>query len=130
MSSLSPGYFLNGAMIPPPVTFLNGLTGRLHFDLPPDLERPRSFKSTEAAFQKFRWIHVPTQVGGGEFRYRVTAKYMDANGQVSSGAQVENAISLDPKIIDGFANVGFTRLRVVAGLRGPGQQRGRNPPAH
>jgi PLD-like domain len=85
------------------------LRNRLHFDLPPDLERPRSFKSTEAPFQKFRWIHVPTQVGGGEFRYRVTAKYMDANGQLSSGSQVENAISLDPKTIDGFANIGFTR---------------------
>jgi PLD-like domain len=85
------------------------LRNRLHFDLPPNLEKPRSFKSTEAPFQKFRWIHVPTQVGGGEFRYRVTAKYMDASGQLTSGAQVENAISLDPKTIDGFVNVGFTR---------------------
>jgi hypothetical protein len=85
------------------------LRNRLHFDLPTNIERPRSFKSTEAPFQKFRWIHVPTQVGGGEFRYRVTAKYMNASGQLRSGAHVENAISLDPKTIDGFVNVGFTR---------------------
>jgi hypothetical protein len=68
------------------------LKNRLHFDLPPNIERPRTFRSTEAPFQKFRWIHVPTQVGGGEFRYRVTAKYMDASGKLHSGAQVENAI--------------------------------------
>ena len=85
------------------------LRNRLHFDLPPNIERPRSFKSTEAPFQKFRWIHVPTRVGGGEFRYRVTAKYMNGSRQLTSGSQVENAISLDPKTIDGFVNVGFTR---------------------
>ena len=85
------------------------LRNRLHFDLPPNIERPRSFRSTEAPFQKFRWIHVPTQVGGGEFRYRVTAKYMNGGGQLTSGPHVENAISLDPKTIDGFVNVGFTR---------------------
>ena len=85
------------------------LRNRLHFDLPPDIERPRSFKSTEAPFQKFRWIHVPTQVGGGEFRYRLTAKYMNGSGTLTSGPQVENAIALEPKTIDGFVNVGFTR---------------------
>jgi phosphatidylserine/phosphatidylglycerophosphate/cardiolipin synthase-like enzyme len=85
------------------------LRNRLDFERPPNLERPRTFKSTESPFQKFRWIHVPTAVGGGEFRYRVTAKYMDSSGQLTSGPQVENAISLDPKTIDGFVNVGFTR---------------------
>lgn len=85
------------------------LRNRLHFDLPPNLERPRSFRSTEAPFQKFRWIHVPTEVGGGEFRYRVTAKYMQASGQLTSGPKVENAISLNPVTIDNFLNVGFTR---------------------
>jgi hypothetical protein len=33
------------------------LRNRLHFDYPPQLERPRSFRSTEAPFQKFRWVH-------------------------------------------------------------------------
>jgi hypothetical protein len=93
----------------PGAATFGALRNRLHFDLAPNLERPRSFKSTEAPFQKFRWIHVPTQVGGGEFRYRVTAKYMNLGGQLASGAQVENAISLEPETIDGFVNVGFTR---------------------
>jgi hypothetical protein len=93
----------------PDSTHWGALKNRLHFDYPPDVERPRSFRSTEAPFQKFRWIHVPTEVKQGEFRYRVTALYMDAAGVLSAGPQVENAISLEPQTIDGFLNVGFTR---------------------
>lgn len=85
------------------------LRNRLHFDYPPNVDRPRSFRSTEAPFQKFRWIHVPTQVKPGEFRYRVTARYMDSAGVLHAGPQVENAISLESQTIDGFVNVGFTR---------------------
>jgi hypothetical protein len=84
------------------------LKNRLSFDLPPPGELGRVFRSTEAPFQKFRWIHVPTEVNG-EFRYRVTAQYMDAAGALHAGNQVENAISLAPRTIDGFLNVGFTR---------------------
>ncbi len=62
------------------------LKNRLHFDYPPNVVRPRSFRSTEAPFQKFRWIHVPTEVKEGEFRYRVTARYMDAAGVLNAGA--------------------------------------------
>ena len=85
------------------------LRNRLHFDDPPDLTRPRSFKSTEAPFQKFRWIHVPTQVEGGEFRYRLSAKYMTADGTLTTGPVVEADISLSPETIGNFVNVGFTR---------------------
>ena len=85
------------------------LRNRLHFELPPDLERPRSFPSTEAPFQKFRWIHVPTEVKPGKFQYRVTAKYMNDDGELLDGDQVENSISLEAQTIDGFVNVGFTR---------------------
>ncbi|HVR69065.1 MAG TPA: phospholipase D-like domain-containing protein [Verrucomicrobiae bacterium] len=85
------------------------LRNRLHFDYPPVLERPRSFRSTEAPFQKFRWIHVPTETPAGEFRYRVSARYMAADGSLTTGPIVENAISLEPQTIDGFVNVGFTR---------------------
>jgi hypothetical protein len=86
------------------------LRNRLSFDDPPNVERPRSFKSTEAPFQKFRWIHVPTDVTQpGEFTYRVTSRYMDSQGQLSTGATVELPISLEPTTIEGFVNVGFTR---------------------
>jgi hypothetical protein len=93
----------------PGSTHWGALKNRLHFEYPPDLQRPRSFRSTEAPFQKFRWIHVPTEVKAGEFRYRVSARYMNAAGQLRSGPQVENAISLEPQTIAGFLNVGFTR---------------------
>src|SRR5688572_27241282 len=85
------------------------LRNRLHFDYPPTPQRPRSFKSTEAPFQKFRWIHVPTQILPGTFSYRVSARYMAPDGTLSTRATVENSISLEAETIDGFVNVGFTR---------------------
>jgi hypothetical protein len=93
----------------PGSTHWGALRNRLHFDYPPNLERPRSFKSTEAPFQKFRWIHVPTQTPHGEFRYRLSSRYMDPGGTLRTGSTVENSISLEPRTIDGFVNVGFTR---------------------
>ena len=93
----------------PGSTHWGALRNRLHFEYPPDLEHPLSYRSTEAPFQKFRWIHVPTEVNQGEFRYRVTACYMNAVGELRTGPQVENAISLEPQTINGFLNVGFTR---------------------
>lgn len=85
------------------------LRNRLHFEYPPGPNPPRSFSSREAPFQKFRWIHVPGDVMLGEFRYKLTAKYMQADGTLTSGPSVENAISLAPETVDGFVNVGFTR---------------------
>lgn len=83
------------------------LHNRLHFTNPADTSRPH--RSTEAPFQKFRWIHVPTETQGGEFRYRVTARYMRPDGTLVNGDRVENAISLAPDTIEGVVNVGFTR---------------------
>ncbi|MBZ8142637.1 hypothetical protein CLD22_22400 [Rubrivivax gelatinosus] len=86
------------------------LRNRLHFDYPPQPERPRSFKSTEAPFQKFRWVHVPTDVSRpGVFGYRVAACYMDAAGALTSGASVQAEISLQPRTIASFLDVAFTR---------------------
>jgi|CXWL01.1.fsa_nt_gi hypothetical protein len=85
------------------------LKNRLHFDQQPDAALGRAHKSTEAPFQKFRWIHVPTQVPEGDFDYRVTAQYMRPDGTLRAGAIVLNSISLAPQTIDGFVNVGFTR---------------------
>lgn len=84
------------------------LHNRLNFEYP-DGPNPGSFSSREAPFQKFRWIHVPGSMMQGEFKYKVTAKYMKADGTLTSGASAESAISLAPETIDGFLNVGFTR---------------------
>jgi hypothetical protein len=85
------------------------LHNRLHFDYPPTPERPRTFPSTEAPFQKFRWIHVPSEILPGIYRYRVTACYMDADGTLAKGVSLENQVSLAAQTISGFVNIGFTR---------------------
>lgn len=85
------------------------LKNRLSFTAPAAGTYGRVFPSTEAPFQKFRWVHVPTQIGRGQYRYRVTAKYMNADGDLVSGPSVENAISLEPQTLGGYLNVGFTR---------------------
>lgn len=85
------------------------LHNRLHFDYPPTPEQPRSFPSTEAPFQKFRWIHVPSEILPGVFRYRVTACYMGADGTLSKGVSLENQVSLEAQTISDFVNIGFTR---------------------
>jgi PLD-like domain len=85
------------------------LRNRLHFNYLPTPERSRSFPSTEAPFQKFRWIHVPSEIPEGEFKYRVSTKYMNKDGSLDIGVTVENSVCLVPETIDGFLNVGFTR---------------------
>jgi len=85
------------------------LRNRLHFDYPPGPNPPHSYSSREAPFQKFRWIHVPRDLMAGEFSYRLTARYMQPDGTLTSGATVENSISLAPETIADFVNVGFTR---------------------
>ncbi|WP_439862514.1 phospholipase D-like domain-containing protein [Pseudomonas antarctica] len=85
------------------------LHNRLHFDYPPTPEQPRSFPSTEAPFQKFRWIHVPSEILPGLFRYRVTACYMGTDGTLTKGVSLENQVSLEAQTLSGFVNIGFTR---------------------
>ena len=85
------------------------LHNRLHFDYPPTPQRPRTFPSTEAPFQKFRWIHVPSEILPGLFRYRVTACYMQADGTLRKGVSVDAQVSLEAQTISQFVNIGFTR---------------------
>ena len=85
------------------------LHNRLHFDYPPTPQRPRTFPSTEAPFQKFRWIHVPSEILPGLFRYRVTVCYMQADGTLRKGVSVDAQVSLEAQTISQFVNIGFTR---------------------
>jgi hypothetical protein len=84
------------------------LRNRLRFDGAPPNANTR-FSSLDAPFQKFRWTHVPGEIVKGEYRYRITPRYMRPDGSLVSGPAVENAISLAPETIDGFVNIGFTR---------------------
>lgn len=85
------------------------LRNRLHFDYPPTPERPRTFPSTQAPFQKFRWIHVPSEILPGLYRYCVAACYMDEQGSVTEKISVEGQVSLEATTIRNFVNIGFTR---------------------
>jgi phosphatidylserine/phosphatidylglycerophosphate/cardiolipin synthase-like enzyme len=69
----------------------------------------RNYPSTEAPFQKFRWIHFPYDPKGGEYTYRVTKKHMKPDQSLFDGTSITLDISLDPVIYDGFLDVGFTR---------------------
>lgn len=85
------------------------LGNRLHFDYSGARARRSTYPSTEAPFQKFRWLHVPMDVRNGDYRYRVTPMYMRGSGPLVKGSSVENAISLAPETHGNVMNVGFTR---------------------
>ena len=87
------------------------LHNRLRFDQPDGVpvSGRRDFPSTEAPFQKFRWVHFPWDPVPGTYRYEVTKLHMPRDGELVRGTQLELDISLDPVTYDGFLDVGFTR---------------------
>jgi len=89
------------------------LHNRLHFSYSQAPEKAvngyRNYDSTEAPFQKFRWIHFPRDPQGGEYIYRVTKQHMRRDGTLCKGASVQVSISLNPVTYHGFLDVGFSR---------------------
>lgn len=69
----------------------------------------RNYPSTQAPFQKFRWIHFPYNPTSGNYTYRVTKQHMLADGSLKSGTAITLDISLDTVVYDGYLDVGFTR---------------------
>jgi hypothetical protein len=69
----------------------------------------RKYPSTEAPFQKFRWIDFPFDPQAGNYIYRGTAMHMSSDGQLEPGTSIELGVSLAPVTYDGFIDVGFTR---------------------
>ena len=69
----------------------------------------RIFPSTEAPFQKFRWVHFPDDPSGGNYVYRVTKMHMPTDGKITSGTSIKLDIPLDVVTYNGFLEVGFTR---------------------
>lgn len=69
----------------------------------------RQYPSTEAPFQRFRWIHFPYEPLGGRYAYRVTKMHMPRNGPLVPGTSQTLDIALDPTTYDDFLDVGFTR---------------------
>ncbi|MGO8655206.1 phospholipase, partial [Rhizobium ruizarguesonis] len=66
-------------------------------------------RTTEAPIQKFRWVHFPFNADlPGKFTYRVTPKFMDAAGALTSGEAQEAELALMRETIPGKLNVAFT----------------------
>jgi len=69
----------------------------------------RKYPSTEAPFQKFRWIDFPFEPRAGQYVYRGTAMHMPSDGKLEPGTSIELGVSLAPVTYEGFLDVGFTR---------------------
>lgn len=69
----------------------------------------RKFASTEAPFQKFRWVHFPHDPQPGAYTYRAIKMHMPADGVLKKGIAITLDIPLDPVTYHEFLDVGFTR---------------------
>src|SRR5574341_363898 len=89
------------------------LRNRLAFSYDTSVENAvtgaRRFESTEAPFQKYRWIHFPKDPHPGLYTYRATKMHMPQDGKLVPGTSLELQISLDPVTYNNFLDVGFTR---------------------
>lgn len=81
------------------------LKNRLCFD-----HHSGSLSSLISPFQKFRWVHFPKNADLlGDFTYRVTPMFMDANEKLSPGAAQQVQIALYNETYPDKLNVTFTR---------------------
>lgn len=69
----------------------------------------KTYPSTDAPFQKFRWVHFPYEPKPGTYRYRGTKMHMPSDAPPVPGTTLELAISLAPVTYDDFLDIGFTR---------------------
>ncbi|WP_247557579.1 phospholipase D-like domain-containing protein [Bradyrhizobium sp. 138] len=71
---------------------------------------PQKHPTLQAPIQKFRWVHFPRNAElVGDFIYRVTPMFMDAQGNLSKGEPQQAPIELARETYPGIANVTFTR---------------------
>ncbi|MGJ5208405.1 phospholipase D-like domain-containing protein [Bradyrhizobium sp. HKCCYLR20261] len=69
----------------------------------------RNFPSTEAPFQKFRWIHFPYRPKDGTYTYRVAKQHMRDDGSLVQGTGLALDIAQSAVTYDGLVDIGFTR---------------------
>ena len=71
---------------------------------------PTALSTLKSPIQKFRWVHFPLNAHlVGDFKYRITPMFMDAQDKLSTGEPQEAAIQLARETYPGIANVTFTR---------------------
>ena len=87
------------------------LRNRLNFayDKAKGVDGSRKFPSTEAPFQKFRWVDFPSDSHSGTYTYRVTKQHMSNDGTMRGGTSITLGISLDIEVYENFLDVGFAR---------------------
>jgi hypothetical protein len=69
-----------------------------------------TLSTLQSPIQKFRWVHFPFNAQlAGDFNYRVTPIFMDAQNKLSPGEPQQVAIQLARETYPGIANVTFTR---------------------
>jgi hypothetical protein len=71
---------------------------------------PNALSMLKSPLQKFRWVHFPRNANlPGDFQYRITPMFMDAQNNLSGGEPQQVAIQLARETYPGIANVTFTR---------------------
>ena len=89
------------------------LMNRLSFSQPvtsgttPQQQQKQWTTSQDAPFQKFHWVHFPSDVGPGDYKYKVTARFCQGTTLVD-GPSAEVSVQLVPQQAGNFA-VGLTR---------------------
>lgn len=69
----------------------------------------RQYPSTDAPFQKFRWIHFPPNPRPGKYTYRATKLHMPKDNVLKKGTAITLNIPLDEVTYHKFLDIGFTR---------------------
>jgi len=86
------------------------LKNRLCFPESDGSVNPNKLSTRLSPIQKFRWVHFPRNAElMGEFVYRVTPVFMNAQGELSYGESQDAAIELRRETFPGKLNVTFTR---------------------
>jgi phosphatidylserine/phosphatidylglycerophosphate/cardiolipin synthase-like enzyme len=86
------------------------LNNRIAFPGADGSVNPLQLSTLISPIQKFRWVHFPRNANlDGEFTYRVTPIFMDAEDRLSQGEPQEAGIELRRETYPGQLNVTFTR---------------------
>ena len=86
------------------------LNNRIAFPGADGSVNPLQLSTLISPIQKFRWVHFPRNANlDGEFTYRVTPIFMDAQDRLSQGEPQEAGIELRRETYPGQLNVTFTR---------------------
>lgn len=95
---------------PPGATAFKNVYNRLAFPDSAGQTNPQSLPSLQSPIQKFRWVHFPPDAKvQGNYTYKVTPVFMDAQDQLRYGPAQQATINLGLETYPGEVNVAFTR---------------------